>query len=423
MQLLIVLMKENVMKKKLAYMTLIILMLISQTVTGFSQSDNSIDWIQFRGPDRSGISTEKIEVPNTTGLQPELVWKKEIGSAFSEILVSNAIIYTMESEKTDSVSGFEYISAFEESTGNQLWKSMVDSIFIDVDGWGDGPRSTPAIDDKNIYSFSAKGKLTANSLKNGKQIWQIDFVAEYGSTIPRWGFSSSPIIVDDKLIMEVGGIDSKAFMAFNKNNGKVIWEKGNGSASYNSPLEITIDGQQQIIFTNGTSLYSYNTDGDTLWTYQMPIRSITPMPVFIAPNMLFVSGVRTPGFFIIKIEDNKPVNVTSGSSMKNDYNSSCYYNGNIYGFHVAALRCISADSGYVKWTKRGMGKGSLIIVDDKLFVLSDKGVLSIAEAVPDAYKEVASIQAIEGKSWTAPSFVDGKVYVRNLTEMAVYKIK
>nr|MBC8321585.1 hypothetical protein [Bacteroidota bacterium] len=115
--------------------------------------------------------------------------------------------------------------------------------------------------------------------------------------------------------------------------------------------------------------------------------------------------------------------VIQGGSMKNDYNSSCYYNGYIYGFNVAALRCISAETGEVKWTKRGFGKGSLIIVGDKLLVLSDQGKLILVDAIPHSYVEKGSIQAISGKSWTAPSFVNGKVFVRNLTGMACYKLR
>lgn len=409
------------MKKKNIYPWLAALLIIGQTIPGFSQIDNPEGWTQFRGPDRSGVSTGKLQT-NLSGTQPELQWKKEIGSGFSELIIFDGKVYTMVSELTDSVSGSEYIAAFDESTGNELWKSMVDSIFIDVDGWGNGSRSTPAIDENSIYSFSSFGKLTANSKTDGSRIWQVDFRKEFGGVPPRWGCSSSPLLIDDLVVMEAGGADSNAFAAFNKNDGEIVWASGNGTASYNSPLLATIGGQTQIIFVNGSTLYSYSSNGDTLWTYQMPFGGITAMPVLIESNKLFVSGVRNPGFIIVQVENNKATEVITGSSMKNDFNSSCAHYGHLYGFHVAALRCISAETGEVKWTKRGFGKGSLIIVDNKLIVLSDKGKLIVIEAKPDSYTEVGNIQAITGKSWTAPSFQNGKVYVRNLTGMACYKL-
>ena len=94
----------------------------------------------------------------------------------------------------------------------------------------------------------------------------------------------------------------------------------------------------------------------------------------------------------------------------------------MYGFSNATLKCVSAEDGSSKWSKRALGKGSLILVGDKLLVLSDKGVLKLVETNPEAYTELGSFQALKGKSWTAPSFANGRVYLRNLSEMASYKI-
>ena len=410
------------MKKKMQHLFLSGLLLFGLINLGFSQTENPESWIQFRGHYRAGLSTDKIAQTDWLTKKPELIWKKEIGSGFSELIISDGIIYTMESEQIDSVTGSEFLIAFDDATGKELWKTKVDSLFIDIDGWGNGPRATPTIDQNNIYSFSGNGKLTAHSKKKGKILWQVDFVKEFGSTCPRWGFSSSPLLVDDVLVMEVGGTEERAFMAFNKKNGQIIWSKAKGDASYNSPLLATIEGQQQIIFANRNRLYSFNSKGDTLWTYKMPFAAPMAMPVLIEPNKLFVSAIRPTGYFVVEIKNNVATKVLNGGNMQNDFNSCSYYNGHLYGFHVAALRCISVETGETKWTKRGYGKGSLILVDDKLLVLSDKGKLILVEAKPDAFEEKGFIQTIAGKSWTAPSFYNGKIYVRNLTEMACYKL-
>ncbi|NQU35386.1 MAG: PQQ-binding-like beta-propeller repeat protein [Bacteroidetes bacterium] len=410
------------MKIKLKYLW-VTLLILGNSIAGFSQTTNPDGWYQFRGQNRDGISTESLSDINWSETKPELVWKKELGSAFSELTISNGIIYTMTSEMTDSLSGFEFVAAYDENTGNELWRTKVDSIYIDYDGWGNGTRSTTIIDDDQIYSLSGHGKLSANLKKGGKLLWQIDFLNKFGSTTPRWGFASSPTIVDDVLIMEVGGTDSRAFMGFNKKDGSINWSSENGNASHDSPLAATIDGKEQIIFANGRKLFSFTSTGDTLWTYNMPFGSLTAIPILIDKNKIFLSGVRTPGFIIIEINGNTATEVLNGNSMKNDFSSCVYHNGYIYGYHVAALRCVSVETGEVSWTKRGFGKGSLIMVDDKLLVLSDKGKLAVVQATPEAYIELTTVQAIEGKSWTAPSFMNGKVFVRNLTEMACYKLK
>jgi outer membrane protein assembly factor BamB len=407
------------MKRKIFITSLIVVLGLIQTGNSIAQQIKSTDWNQFRGANRNGISLE-TDIPNQhSETWPKLLWKKEIGSAFSEITVSGDRFYTMLSEKTDSISGFEYLAAFDVNSGTEIWRSQVDSIYIDVDGWGDGTHSTPAFDEEYIFSFSALGKLTAFSRKDGKQLWQVDFVKEFGSTRPRWGFLSSPLIVDDILVMEAGGTDSSAFVAFNKKTGEVKWTKANGAAHYSSPVLANVEGQNQIIFANGSTVYSYDIKGDTLWTYNSTVRNPMGTPVVFDENKIFISTAYA-GFVILEIKDNKPSEFLKGSTMKADYSSCVYYNGNIYGFHIAALQCISAETGEKKWTKRGFGKGSLILVNDKLLVLSDKGKIIQIEATSDVYKEQASFQALEGKSWTAPSYSNGKLYVRNLTEMACY---
>jgi outer membrane protein assembly factor BamB len=387
-----------------------------------SQSVVSKNWNQFRGYNRDGIISDLSLKADWFKSEPELLWKKKIGQAFSEVVIYNNMLFTMFSEKTDSISGEEFIAAYNSETGEEIWRTKVDSIFIDVDGWGDGPRSTPAVDEKIVFCFSGNGKLSALDKKNGNLIWQRDFVAEYGSAVPRWGYSASPLILKDKIIMEVGGANGKAFAAFDKATGDLIWAKANGVASYSSPVLFEIEGTEQIIFANSGVLYSFNENGEELWKYKLPIRPSTALPVLLDSNKIFVSALGAVGFVILQVQQDSITELIQSSTMKNDYSSSSFLNGYIYGFNVAALQCISPITAEKLWVKRGFGKGSFIIINDKLVVLSDQGKIIYIEADNQAYKEVNSFQALEGKCWTAPSYVNGRLYVRNLTEMACYKI-
>lgn len=408
------------MKKTNLLFTICALLFSALLNHAHSQEVPNQEWNQFRGAHRSG-SADNIELTSFTEKEPKLVWKKKLGDGFSELTISGGNIYTMISERKDSITGDEFIAAFDEKTGDEVWRTKVDNMFFDT--FGDGPRSTPAIGEKNVYSLSSYGKLSANSKKDGNTIWQVDFMKEYGSKIPRWGFSSSPVIVGNNVIVEVGGTDSRAFMAFDKKTGKEVWKKGEGIATYNSPVHGKINDMECIIFANGRKVYSLTTAGDTLWTYNSPISNPTGMPIVFDGNKIFISAVRNPGFIVLEVNNNKAKEISRGTSMKNDYSSSIYHNGYVYGFHVAALQCISLKTGEKKWTKRGYGKGSLIRIGDQLLVLSDKGKLIQVKATPEAYTELGNIQAINGKSWTAPSFANGKIYLRNLTEMACYELK
>lgn len=382
-----------------------------------SEAQNSQNWIQFRGINRNATIEKKL-----TDTLPEFIWKKNIGSGFSEVLVQGDMIFTMTSEKIDSTSGWEFLVAYNTLNGEELWKTKVDSIFIDVDSFGDGPRSTPCIDNENIYCFSSYGKLMALTLNEGKILWTVDFIKEFESSLPRWAFSSSPILLENALVIETGGSNMRGFASINKNTGETKWIKGLAHPYYCSPTIAIIDNKTQLIFANDTMLTSYDKEGNVLWEYRMPLRFPTATPLFISPNKIFVSSVSNTGSFMVKVEGESITQVFKSPAMKNHFSSSVYYDGYIYGFSNATLRCISAENGETKWSKRGLGKGSLINVGKKLLVLSDKGVLKIVEAIPDMYTEKSSTQALKGKSWTAPSYANGIVYMRNLEEMAAYKL-
>lgn len=409
------------MKKILLYSFLIMILLI-QNLSIYSQDEYSKSWSQFRGNNRNGISEEINLLDKWPESGPELVWKKDLGTGFSELIVSDGFVYTMYGD-TAKKGGFEYITAFDLNSGDEIWKTQVDSLYIEIDGWGHGPRSTPAADENNIYCLSGNGKLTALSKKDGTVKWKVDFIKDLGGQLPRWGYSTSPLLAENMLIVETGGKDSKTYAAFNKETGKTIWEKGIGNSSYSSPLYAKINNKVHFVFVNDTMLYSFDEKGNENWSYRMPLRGPESMPVFIEPNKIFVSMVSTAGSFIIEIEDNTVKEFKQNNKIKCLWSTSCHKDGYIYSISNAKLLCNSIETGETKWAVRGFGKGSLIIVDNKLLVLSDRGVLKQIEANPNEYIETGSVQALEGKSWTAPSFSDGRVFVRNLTQMSSYIIK
>jgi outer membrane protein assembly factor BamB len=377
-------------------------------------------WTQFRGEMRDGKSPETGLLEKWPNSGPDLVWKKETGPGFPELLIQKDIFFLLSSDTTGDAH--EFIAAYDLNA-KELWKVRVDSMYYEVDGWGHGPRSTPALDEERIYCFSGSGKLAAYSISDGKEVWTRNIPEDYGCEMPRWGYTSSPILVENILILETGGTEKRAFTAFNPKTGAQLWSKGIGTTSYSSPAIAKIDGTTNIVFANDTMLHSYNTNGEALWSFRMPMRYPTPMPVFIAPNKFFMSNMGRTGSFIIAVENNEAKEILQSKTMQNNFNTSCYHKGYLYGITRTKLMCVSAETGKLKWTHRGFGAGSLIIVDGKLLVLSDQGKLTMVEATPKSYKELGSVKALEGKSWTAPSFANGRIYVRNLTHMACYNLK
>lgn len=386
-----------------------------------AQTQAQQGWSQFRGEDHDGIVSQ-AGIPDVFPENgPELMWTLDVGEGFPEVVAGGNVAYIFSS---DSLEGsYEYVSAIQIESGKEIWKIKVDSMWFEPDGWGHGPRATPAIDEDHLYCLSGHGKLSALKLKNGKLAWTVNLPQEFGSVAPRWGFSSSPTLIENSLILETGGTEGRAFTSFDTKTGKVLWSKGIGPTSYNSPAHAQMNGETHIVFANDTMLSAFSPSGEELWSYRMPLKAPMAMPVFMPPNKFFVSSVSRTGSFVIELnENNEAKEILSSTTMQNNWSSSCYLDGYLYGFSKAKLQCVSAESGEMTWGKRGFGKGSLIMVDNKLLALSDQGKIILIEAKPEAYNELGSFQALEGKSWTAPSYANGKLFVRNLSKMSCYKL-
>ena len=99
--------------------------------------------------------------------------------------------------------------------------------------------------------------------------------------------------------------------------------------------------------------------------------------------------------------------------MRNHLNSSVLWRGYLYGFDEGTLKCLDFKTGQMKWSKGGLGKGSLMIADGKLIILSERGKLVTAEASPLGFKELSSVQILTGKCWTVPVLANGRIYARN----------
>lgn len=392
------------------------------------------DWAQFRGPARDGISSE-TGLKTTWGEEgPKEVWRTEIGEGFSGISVVGDRLYTLYADGSpaaeapaegETAKRREYAAAFDATTGKELWRVDIGEN-LDTQ-FGNGPRATPTVDGDHVYVLSSFGSLYALQAKDGKTLWSVDFTTEeMGSSRPYWGYSTSALVAGDQLLVEVGGGEGKSYAGLDKATGKVLWTSGEGGPGYSSPLTVTLHGQEQFVYVSGSFLRSIDAKGEELWSYPWPQGETHAMPIFIAPDMIYASGAEGVGATVVKINHGESgfavEDVWKSNRMKNHFSSSVLHEGYLYGFDNATLKCVDAKTGEQAWAKRGFGKGSLILADGHLLLLSDLGVLVSIEATPEAYSEKGRVQAIEGKSWTAPSLAHGKLYLRNHAEMVCYDL-
>lgn len=384
------------------------------------------DWPQFRGPNRDGVSAETGLIVQWPDAGPKEVWRVEIGEGYSAISVVGDRLYTMFAAEQDG-EALEFAAAFDASSGKELWRTSVGKKFDNQ--FGNGPRATPAVDGDTVYVLGSLGTLAALSTKDGSERWRVSLTELFEAKVPTFGFSTSALVDGDQLVLEGGGKEGKSYVALDKKTGEVNWTFGDGpeEPGYNSVLLVDMKSEKRYVYIVGEKLICLDEAGNEIWTKDWPSGETHAMPLFIAPNKIFASGAEGVGARLVEVDESGDQatvkELWASPHMRNHFSSSVYYNGSIFGFDNATLKAISGEDAKLLWAKRGLGKGSLILADGHLIVLSDRGKLVQVDATSDKYTEQGSVQALEGRCWTAPTLSRGILYLRNHTEMVAYDLK
>jgi outer membrane protein assembly factor BamB len=377
----------------------------------FASGALALDWWQWRGPNQDGVSTETgWEVWGAEG--PKQVWKTSVGTGYSTVAVSDGRLYVMGNrDKMDT------IYCLDAKTGEKIWKH---SYPCAAEGDGHpGTASAPTVYGKVVYTVSREGDVHCLDAETGKLVWSKDLPRDFGITLPRWGVASSPLILDNMMIL-----DCATTVALDKSTGDLIWKtKDYGDSwgldshggGYSSPYAFHLNGKKLIAVFNSTGLVILEPeDGKELmlypWKTDWNVNAAIPI---VVDDKIFISSGYNSGCALVQISNGKLVTVWKNKNMRNHMNSSVLWEGYIYGFDESQLRCLDWETGEVEWTQRGLGKGSLMIADGKLIMMGDKGDLAIAEASPDGYKELAKAKVLSGLCWTVPVLSNGMIYCRN----------
>ncbi|MEM7355048.1 MAG: PQQ-binding-like beta-propeller repeat protein [Acidobacteriota bacterium] len=376
------------------------------------------DWPQIRGPQRDGIASISEVEP---AWNPALAWRRPIGEGFSGIAVVGSALYTLAAE-----DGREVVLSLHVGDGVERWRQELGPTFQNE--FGNGPRSTPAVADGTVYVLSSHGLLAALDAVDGHARWQVDLPTTVGSHVPRFGYSPSPLIDSDAVLLEVGGGDGRSIAAFDRTTGAVRWTAHSDRLGYASPIILgaASDPKRQLIFVTPTWVVGLSPVGETLWRWPIPdgsaIDQPIAMPVAIAEDRLFVAHRATGGSALLRLpspgERVEPETIWESSRFRNHLSSAVVVGGHLYGFHNAIFRCLDATTGQECWAHRGFGKGSLIARGYQLLVLADDGQLAGVRADPRSFQEIGRLQALEGRSWTAPAAAGEALYLRNHQEIA-----
>jgi outer membrane protein assembly factor BamB len=379
------------------------------------------DWPGFRGPDRDGIVRGVQIETDWSRFPPVQLWRRPIGPGWSSLAVSGDLLFTQEQRGDD-----EIVACYKVTTGEPVWRHRDAVRFWESNG-GAGPRATPTLSNGRVYTFGATGILNALDENDGAVVWSRNVASDSDTKVPIWGFVSSPLVVNDVVIVAASG----KLVGYEIATGKPRWIGPVRGDSYSSPHRVTIDGVAQVLLLSAPGATSVAPEGGTvLWEHAWPGVTIV-QPAQIEDGALLISTATASGG--IGMRRIAVAHGTSGwtaderwtsAGLKPYFNDLVIHKGHAFGFDGSILACIDLSDGKRTWKGGRYGYGQLLLLPDQdvLLVLSEEGELALVGATPDQFTELARFPGLEGKTWNHPVMVGDVLLVRNGQEMAAFRL-
>jgi outer membrane protein assembly factor BamB len=388
------------------------------------------DWPQWLGPKRDGNTTEKVAAWKEKE-SPRVLWRQPIGQGFSSPVVAGGRVFLHAGVKDREE---EEVVALDAATGKQLWKdAYARPPFKSV--LGTGPRATPTVAGKRLYTIGINGLLSCYEVEKGKRLWQVDLYRQFEAELPSFAVCCSPLVIGNRVIVSVGG-KGRCVVALHADTGEVQWQALDDAASTSSPVlfaggERLRGAAPDVVFMTPLRLIGLDPlDGTVRWEHPMVFQPRGTSPTPIAAGDQVVASTQAHGAVAIRVgkKDDKTAaeEAWQNKEMKSYFSSGVAAGGLLLlvtnvvePLPATAITCLEARTGKELWKKEKVGyfhAGLLRTGDGKVLVLNDSGVLTLLEVDDKGAREVARARVCSG-TLVSPALADGRLFVRDGSEV------
>ena len=377
----------------------------------------SADWPQWRGPNRNGISNERISTHwPEQGIEPR--WTAFVGTGFSGVSISGGRACTL-----GNTTNQDSVWCFDARNGRLLWKHSY-AAQLSPQWYEGGPGATPTFEGKRLYTISKWGDVFCFDAENGTVLWHRD-LRQDGIKPNRWGFAGSPLVWKDLVIFNAGG----AGTALDSKTGRIVWSNGTNATGYASPVLLGSGHAQSVLIFAAQHLVALDPrTGAERWRYPWKTDWDTNNsdPILYDDSVFLSSFSR--GCSLLSLKTGAPQPIYDSKDICNNLSPGivlgrCYYVFSGEAKKDTELRCLDLPEGRLRWSLKEPALGSLIATDGNLLVLTEKGELlayrtarkgkGTTSGLIESPEPVARAKVLGGTCWTPPSLADGFLYVRN----------
>lgn len=401
-------------------------------VVGISiPSVNADDWPQILGPARNGVAAGEKLARKWPSSGPAVLWKVPVGQGFSGVAVSRSRIVIFDRKGTA-----ETVRLLDGKTGGEVWSAGSECRYQSGISSDNGPRCVPLIDGDRVFVFGVEGLLRCLSMADGKEVWRQDTKRQYSPAEGYFGVGSTPVLFQNKLIVNVGSRENAAVVAFDAATGRELWKVFADTASYSSPVVTSIEGTDHALVVTRMNLLSVDpADGKVRAQLPFGMRGPTvngATPVLIG-NKVFLSASYGIGSVLAEVNKAGLKEVWRDESLlATQFATPVLADGRLFavdgrqdgGRGSASLKCLDIAGQRVLWEKDGFDYGSIISAGGELLFLTCGGELIRFEANAAKYTESAraSVLTPTDSGYRLPALSDGVLYVRDDSELKALKV-
>ena len=378
------------------------------------------DWPQILGPGRAGVAAVDEKLADSWPADgPRAAWKRPVGAGHAGVAVvgERVILFHREDNR-------EIVEALDAATGKTLWRADHPTTFRPQVGGGDGPLCTPVVHAGTVVTFGAQGVLSAHDLAGGERRWSRETHREFAAPEGYFGAGSTPLVVGDRVIVNVGGRGDAGIVAFALDTGATLWQRSSEAASYSAPVAVDVAGKPHVLMVTRLSCLLLDpVTGEERWRFAFGQRGPTvnaASPVVIGGDRLLVTSSYGIGCVCAAFDATAAKPVWQGERpLATQYCTPVLVGGHLYcidgrdDLPPADIVCVEAATGREAWRERLDAYGTLLAADGKLVVAKTDGELVLVRSDPAGLDVRGRCRPLRGTVRALPALASGRLYLRD----------
>jgi len=392
------------------------------------------DWPQWRGPERSNVSTETGLLKEWPKDGPPLAWKAEgLGDGVAPVSVAGGRVFT-----TGNRDGDVVCTALSEKDGKKLWSAKLGPAAKESSIMRWLSQTAPTVDGERLYAVTAGGDYVCLATDTGKELWRKGFQKDFDGQKSGWGYCDYPLVDGDRVILTPGG-EKATVVALDKKTGEIVWKcalPGGDRAAHAVLVTAEFGGVRQYVNHLTTKMIGVAAaDGKLLWTYSgLGARvATTHAPVVDKDTVFYPSGYGV-GHVLLKVsKKDDQFAAEEVYKGRGDYvpwlGSPTQLGQHVFINPTKGLACLSRKDGATVWAEN-LGRCSYTVADGRLYVRSQKGTVTLADADPAGFRKRGEFtpppgagRAASDPFWTFPVVANGRLYLRDFDTLLAYDVR